>query len=42
MTAASTLAASMDGGGALNASGTGDVEIAKILSSMQVRIEQFL
>ncbi|CAF0971254.1 unnamed protein product [Rotaria magnacalcarata] len=41
MAASSTLVASMDGGGGLNASGTGGVEIAKALSTMQIRNEQF-
>ncbi|UJR07569.1 hypothetical protein I4U23_011856 [Adineta vaga] len=43
MAAISSLAASMDGGGggALNASGTGGIEMAKALSSMQIRNEQF-
>ncbi|CAF1452548.1 unnamed protein product [Rotaria sordida] len=44
MAASSSLIASMDGGGGgggLNASGTGGVEIAKALSSMQIRNEQF-
>ncbi|CAF1154833.1 unnamed protein product [Rotaria sp. Silwood1] len=42
MAASSSLVASMDGGGGgLNASGTGGVEIAKALSSMQIRNEQF-
>ncbi len=41
MAAVSTLISSMDGGGGLNASGTGGVEIAKALSTMQVRNEQF-
>ncbi len=41
MAAASTLIGSMDGGGGLNASGTGGVEMAKALSSMQIRNEQF-
>ncbi|CAF1114562.1 unnamed protein product [Adineta ricciae] len=42
MAAISSLAASLDGGGgALNASGTGGIEMAKALSSMQIRNEQF-
>ncbi|CAF3875567.1 unnamed protein product [Adineta steineri] len=44
MAAVSTLAASMDGGGGgggLNASGTGGIEMAKALSTMQLRNEQF-
>jgi xanthine dehydrogenase iron-sulfur cluster and FAD-binding subunit A len=40
MAAASILTTSMDGGG-LNASGTGGVEMAKALTSMQLRNEQF-
>lgn len=40
MAAASTLAASMDGGG-LSASGTGGIEMAKALSTLQIRNEQF-
>jgi chromosome segregation ATPase len=40
MAGASALISSMDGGG-LNASGTGGVEMAKALSSMQIRNEQF-
>ncbi|CAF1558590.1 unnamed protein product [Adineta ricciae] len=42
MAAISSLAASLDGGGGvLNASGTGGIEMAKALSSMQIRNEQF-
>lgn len=41
MAAVSAMTASMDGAGGLNASGTGGVEIAKALSSMQIRNEQF-
>jgi len=40
MAGATTLTGSMDGGG-LNASGTGGVEMAKALTSMQLRNEQF-
>jgi chromosome segregation ATPase len=41
MAAVSALIGSMDGGSGLNASGTGGVEMAKALSSMQIRNEQF-
>src|ERR1700722_18084803 len=41
MAAAPSLTGSMDGGGGLNASGTSGVEMAKALSSMQLRNEQF-
>jgi hypothetical protein len=44
MAGVSALISSMDGGGgggALNASGTGGVEMVKALSSMQIRNEQF-
>lgn len=41
MAAPPTLRGSMDSVGALNASGTGGVEMAKALSSMQIRNEQF-
>lgn len=42
MAGATTLTGSMDGGGGgLNASGTGGVEMAKAITSMQLRNEQF-
>ena len=42
MAGVSALVSSMDGGGGvLNASGTGGVEMVKALSSMQIRNEQF-
>lgn len=41
MAGATPLTGSMDGVGGLNASGTGGVEIAKAITSMQLRNEQF-